>query len=102
MTAGAQSDKSTRLDSFDRRVVQNYDYALQVFREIGYRQWRQYNPEETIRFYALRLHEVGMIKSIPHKILDQGTDWRLFRLWSRRHPPPRRRWRAPPGTRETC
>jgi NitT/TauT family transport system substrate-binding protein len=62
----------------DRGFVQNYDYALQVFKEIGYRQWRQYNPEETIRFYALRLHEAGLIKSSPQKLIAQGTDWRFL------------------------
>jgi hypothetical protein len=32
----------------------------------------------TVRFYALRLHEAGMIKSTPSKIIGQGTDWRFF------------------------
>jgi NitT/TauT family transport system substrate-binding protein len=31
-----------------------------------------------VRFYALRLHEAGMIKSAPQKILAQGTDWRFL------------------------
>jgi NitT/TauT family transport system substrate-binding protein len=30
-----------------------------------------------MRFYALRLHEVGMISSIPNSILADGTDWRF-------------------------
>jgi NitT/TauT family transport system substrate-binding protein len=30
-------------------------------------------------FYALRLREVGMIKSGPGKIITQGADWRFFR-----------------------
>jgi NitT/TauT family transport system substrate-binding protein len=62
----------------DRGFVQNYDYTLQVVKEIGYRQWRQYNPEETIRFYALRLHVVGIVKSSPQKIIARSTDWRFF------------------------
>jgi hypothetical protein len=33
---------------------------------------------DTVRFYALRLHEAGMIKSTPQKILAQGTDWRFL------------------------
>jgi len=55
-----------------------YDYALQTMREIRYAQWQEYDPEDTVRFYALRLHEAGMIKSGPKKIIAQGTDWRLF------------------------
>ena len=37
-----------------------------------------YDPEDTMRFYALRLHEVGMIKSSPNKIIAEGTDWRFL------------------------
>jgi NitT/TauT family transport system substrate-binding protein len=55
-----------------------YDYALQTMREIRYAQWQEYDPEDTVRFYALRLHEAGMIKSGPKKIIAQGTDWRFF------------------------
>ena len=45
---------------------------------IPYGKWREYDPEDTIRFYSLRLHEAGMIKSSPQKVLAQGTDWRFF------------------------
>ena len=31
-----------------------------------------------MRFYALRLHEVGMIKSSPNTIIAEGTDWRFL------------------------
>jgi NitT/TauT family transport system substrate-binding protein len=31
-----------------------------------------------LRFYALRLHEVGMIKAIPQEIITKGTDWRFL------------------------
>ena len=34
--------------------------------------------EDAIRFYALRLHEVGFIKSGPQKIIAEGTDWRFL------------------------
>jgi NitT/TauT family transport system substrate-binding protein len=40
--------------------------------------WRNYDPEDAIRFYALRLNEIGTIKSNPEKIIAQGTDWRFF------------------------
>jgi NitT/TauT family transport system substrate-binding protein len=55
-----------------------YDYSLQTMKEIQYARWRDYNAEDTVRFYALRLHESGMIKSTPSKIISQGTDWRFF------------------------
>ena len=55
-----------------------YDYSLQTMKEIAYARWRDYDAEDTIRFYSLRLHEAGMIKSTPSKIIAQGTDWRFF------------------------
>jgi NitT/TauT family transport system substrate-binding protein len=55
-----------------------YDYALQAMKDIPYNKWREYNPEDTVRFYALRLQEAGMIKSTPQKIIAQGTDWRFL------------------------
>jgi NitT/TauT family transport system substrate-binding protein len=31
-----------------------------------------------MRFYALRLHEAGMVESSPQKIIADGTDWRFL------------------------
>ena len=56
----------------------NPAYAQQALRELPYRRWRDYSPEDTLRFYALRLREAGMIKSAPEKIIAQGTDWRIL------------------------
>ena len=53
-------------------------YALQTLTEIRYRKWRNYDPEDTMRFYALRLHEAGMIRTSPKQILAEGTDWRFL------------------------
>jgi NitT/TauT family transport system substrate-binding protein len=47
-------------------------------KEIPYNMWREYDPEDTLRFYALRLHEAGMITSTPQKIIAQGTNWRFL------------------------
>jgi NitT/TauT family transport system substrate-binding protein len=55
-----------------------YDYASQTLSEIPYDKWREYDPEDTMRFYALRLHESGLIKSSPQKIIADGTDWRFL------------------------
>jgi NitT/TauT family transport system substrate-binding protein len=66
-----------------RRLVNSgftdrYDYALQGLSELSYDKWREYDAEDTIRFYALRLREIGMIKSSPQKIIADGTDWRFL------------------------
>ena len=56
----------------------NPDHARQALRELPYGHWRDYNPEETVRFYALRLREAGMVRSPPQKLISQGTDWRAL------------------------
>jgi hypothetical protein len=38
-------------------------FALETLRSIPYDKWGEYDAEDTIRFYALHLHEAGMIKS---------------------------------------
>ena len=63
----------------DKGYTANYDYALQTMKEMNYGQWREYDPEDTVRFFSLRLHEIGVIKSSPQKIISQGTDWRFLR-----------------------
>jgi len=65
----------------DKGYAKQYDHALQAMKEMGmgYSKWRDYDPEDTLRFYALRLQEAGMIKSSPQKIIAQGTDWRFLK-----------------------
>ena len=62
----------------DKGYASRYDYALQALQDVSYAKWREYNPEDTVRYYALRLHELGMIKTSPQKLIAQGTDWRFL------------------------
>ncbi|MGH7324597.1 MAG: ABC transporter substrate-binding protein [Candidatus Rokuibacteriota bacterium] len=54
------------------------DHVVQALKEIPWTKWREFDPADTLRFYALRLHESGMIRSSPQKIIAQGTDWRFL------------------------
>jgi NitT/TauT family transport system substrate-binding protein len=54
------------------------DQIRDMLQGLPYLKWREYDPEDTIRFYAVRLHEVGMVKATPQKILANGTDWRFL------------------------
>jgi NitT/TauT family transport system substrate-binding protein len=74
---GREPERAARF-LVDKGYTSNYEYALQTMKELPYGKWREYNPEDTMRFYALRLHEVGMIKSSPQKIIAEGTDWRFL------------------------
>jgi len=56
----------------------NHDDALQTVREVSYGRWRELDTEDTVRFYALRLHEGGLIKSNAKKIIAQATDFRFL------------------------
>jgi NitT/TauT family transport system substrate-binding protein len=62
----------------DRGFTPRYDYALEALRELPYDKWRDYDPEDTVRFYALRLHAVGFIKSTPQQIIARSADWRFL------------------------
>jgi NitT/TauT family transport system substrate-binding protein len=58
--------------------TESYDYALQALTENPYGVWREYDPEDTMRFYALRLHDLGAIKSTPQQIIANGADWHFL------------------------
>src|SRR5215470_5900361 len=73
----------TQPEQAARRIVDagftpRYEYALQTLKEISYGRWREYDVEDTIRFYSLRLKESGFIKATPNRILADGTDLRFF------------------------
>ena len=66
-----------------RRIVgggfaDRYDFALQTLKDNPYDKWREYDAEDTVRFYALRLRDVGLIKSTPQRIIAENTDWRFL------------------------
>jgi NitT/TauT family transport system substrate-binding protein len=54
-------------------------YILQSLREIPWAKWRVYNPEETIRIYALRMKEVDIIKTPPEELIEKYADWRFLK-----------------------
>jgi NitT/TauT family transport system substrate-binding protein len=62
----------------DRGFTPSYDLALQTLTELPYGSWRDFDVEDSLRFYTLRLHAVGMIKSNPKRLVADGTDWRFF------------------------
>lgn len=64
--------------SVDGKFTDRYDYALEFFREARYDRWREFDPEDTMRFYGLRMREVGFIKSNPNDLIAAGADWRFL------------------------
>jgi NitT/TauT family transport system substrate-binding protein len=71
----APAPERTAQRLIDTGMMANYeDYVLQTLKEIPYGQWREYDVEDSVRFYALWMREVGLIKSRPQQIIARGTD----------------------------
>jgi len=63
----------------DKGYDSRYALTLEIIKSLPFDRWRHYDPEDTFRFHAIRLHEVGMIRSNPEEIIARGTDWRFLR-----------------------
>ena len=80
--------KAQDLCAFDRawaarRLVElgatdNAEYARRALDDIPYGAWRDYDPIATVLFFALRMHEAGIIASTPSEIVARGTDFSLL------------------------
>ena len=57
----------------------DYDQALSAITGPSYAAWREFNPEDTVRFNALRLREAGLVKSTPDELIARATDWRYLK-----------------------
>ena len=62
----------------DKQYEPRYQIAAELMKSLPYNRWREASPEDTIRFHALRLLEVGLIKNNPEKLIAQGTNWRFL------------------------
>ncbi|MBI3373185.1 MAG: ABC transporter substrate-binding protein [Betaproteobacteria bacterium] len=72
------SPEPTAKHLVSRGFYKNHDITLQMLRDLPYARWRDYDSEDTVRYYALRLQEAGLIKSGPKKILAEATDFRFL------------------------
>jgi NitT/TauT family transport system substrate-binding protein len=62
----------------DKQYEPRFLIGLEVMKRLPYNRWREADPEDTLRFHALRLYEVGMIKTNPNKLIAEGSDWRFL------------------------
>jgi NitT/TauT family transport system substrate-binding protein len=62
----------------DGGFASSYDFAVQTLNDVRYDRWRDFDPEDSLRFYALRMQEVGLIKRNPNDIILAGSDWRFI------------------------
>jgi NitT/TauT family transport system substrate-binding protein len=54
------------------------DIVNEVIRDLSY-DWRELDPEETLRFFALRLADAKLIKATSQQIIAQGSDFAYMR-----------------------
>jgi NitT/TauT family transport system substrate-binding protein len=72
-----EPEKAARLLA-EKGYESRYDMSLEILKQLPYRRWRDANPEDTLRFHAIRLHEVGIVKSSPQRLIANGTNWRFL------------------------
>jgi len=73
----ADKELSARL-LVERGATDRYDHALKTLQEVPYGAWRSYEPRDTLRFFALRLREAGLVKGTPNELIERGTDFRFI------------------------
>jgi len=74
---GSQPERAARF-LVEMRYELRYPIGLEVMKGVDFNMWREANPEDTLRFHALRLREAGMLKSTPQQLIARGTDWRFL------------------------
>jgi len=62
----------------DKGFTPRYDYALQTLKDIPYGRWRELDPEDSLRFWSLRLFDGGLITTDPQRLIAQNADWRFL------------------------
>ena len=62
----------------DRAITRDYGYTVDAIRALPYGRWSELDAADTVRFWALRLREAGMLKATPQKVLAEGSDWRFL------------------------
>jgi len=63
----------------ERGYDTRYEVVLEILKSLSYNRWRTDNPADTLRFYALRLREAGMIKSTPQQIIQNGSNFSFLK-----------------------
>jgi NitT/TauT family transport system substrate-binding protein len=74
----SQPERAARLMVERGVAAPSFDNVLQAVKDVGFAKWRDYEAEDTMRFWGLRLREFGFVKSDPKKLLAKGTDWRFI------------------------
>ena len=58
-------------------AVDRLEHAVLMLEELPYGSWRDYDPVATVRFWALRLSEAGMLDMTPNEVVERGTNFTM-------------------------
>jgi NitT/TauT family transport system substrate-binding protein len=83
--AGKQPDVAAQRLA-DMHIAENAPQAHHVMTRLPYHAWRSYDPADSMRFYALRLREAGLITQTPQEILDRGSNWGIINALKKEMP----------------
>jgi NitT/TauT family transport system substrate-binding protein len=74
-------DQPTRAAALlvERGFTERYDLALETLQELNYGVWRDRDPADSGRFYALRMHELGMLSMTPSQAVEVMADWSFLK-----------------------
>jgi NitT/TauT family transport system substrate-binding protein len=73
-----QAPRQVAAQLVERGFAEQLELAVQALTELDFGVWRELDPEDTVRFYAVRLHELGMITTTPSEIIAHNADWRFL------------------------
>ncbi len=62
----------------DKGYAEDYESMLHTVMHMSYASWREFNPEDSVRFFALRLRDAGLVKSTPDELIARVTDWHFL------------------------
>jgi NitT/TauT family transport system substrate-binding protein len=73
----------------------DYETTLRLLGHLDWTFWRTIDPEASLRFYGLRLHESGALSTAPDELIARATDWSFLNqikgeMAAFPAPPPRR------------
>jgi len=61
----------------DHNTKAKLEGMLQMVNDLRYETWRDFSGEDTVRFLAFRLRDIGMLWGTPQELFAQGTDGAL-------------------------
>ncbi len=74
---GAKDRQRAVAIAVEKKVTQDPKILLEAIKDLPY-DWREYDPTETLRFYALRFADAKLLKKTPTQIIADGTDFAFF------------------------